>query len=67
MKELDVLLERYLAHRYAEAPAEERHEFSQLLDAQDPVLYAYCMGQAAPPEHLESLIARIVAKPATGP
>jgi hypothetical protein len=25
MKELDVLLERYLAHRYAEAPAEERH------------------------------------------
>jgi antitoxin CptB len=61
MKELDILLTRYLDERYGSASTEERHAFQHLLDTQDPVLYAYCMGQERPPEHLAVLVERITA------
>jgi len=61
MKELDVLLTRYVDERFAAAPAAEQQAFERLLDAQDPVLYAYCLGQTPVPAHLESLIRRITA------
>jgi antitoxin CptB len=63
MKELDILLTRYLDERYGGAPAEEQQAFRQLLDAQDPLIYAYCLGQERPPEHLAGLIERIAAAP----
>jgi len=56
MKELDVLLTRYVDERFAAAPAAEQQEFERLLDAQDPVIYAYCLGQTPVPAHLASLI-----------
>ena len=63
MKELDILLTRYLDERYGDAPAEEQQAFRQLLEAQDPLIYAYCLGQEHPPEHLAGLIERIAAAP----
>ena len=61
MKELDILLTRYLEERYGAASGEEKDAFALLLDAQDPQLYAYCLGQEPPPAHLAVLIDRITA------
>jgi antitoxin CptB len=61
MKELDILLTRYVDERYGAASAEERQAFEGLLETQDPVIYAYCLGQERPPEHLAALIERITA------
>jgi antitoxin CptB len=49
MRELDVLLERYLEERYPSAPAAEQQAFVSLLEQPDPDLFAYVMGRAAPP------------------
>ena len=46
MRELDVLLERYLAERWGAAPAEERAAFAGLLELADPDLAALCLGQS---------------------
>ena len=61
MKELDLLLTRYMDERYGAASPEEREACRGLLEAQDPVIYAYCLGQERPPEHLADLIERITA------
>jgi antitoxin CptB len=61
MKELDLLLTRYMDQRYCAAPAREQEAFRNLLETQDPILYAYCLGQERPPEHLADLIERITA------
>jgi antitoxin CptB len=61
MKELDILLTRYVDERYRAASAEEQQAFRTLLETQDPVIYAYCLGQEPPPEHLAVLIERITA------
>ena len=61
MKELDILLTRYVDERYRAASAEEQQAFQSLLETQDPVIYAYCLGQERPPEHLAALIERIAA------
>lgn len=44
MKELDVVLERYLDRRYAAADDDERGAFRRLLDADDPVLWDWISG-----------------------
>ncbi len=62
MKELDMLLTRYMDERFCAAPPQEQEAFRRLLDAQDPVIYAYCLGQESPPEHLAVLIERITAR-----
>ena len=61
MKELDVLLARYVDERFPAASAAEQQAFECLLDAQDSVIYAYCMGQIPIPAHLENLISLITA------
>ena len=61
MKELDVLLERYLDERLAQAGPAERHAFEALLEVQDPDLYGYCFGSLTPPAELAGVIARITA------
>jgi antitoxin CptB len=63
MKELDILLTRYLDEGYAGASAEEQAAFRRLLEVQDPLIYAYCLGQEQAPEHLAALIQRITANP----
>jgi antitoxin CptB len=65
IKELDVLLTRYVDEQYAEASPAAQDAFQRLLEAQDPVIYAYCLGQAVPPcAELAALIERITAAPA---
>jgi antitoxin CptB len=61
MKELDILLARYMDERFCAAPTEEQEAFRGLLEIQDPVIYAYCLGSEKPPEHLAVLIERITA------
>jgi antitoxin CptB len=63
MKELDILLARYMDERFCSASTQEQEAFKGLLEIQDPVIYAYCLGQERPPEHLAVLIERITASP----
>jgi len=60
MKELDVLLERYVRSRLSEASSEERQVLTQLLELPDPVLSDYLFGHAAAPEpRMAGLVAAI--------
>jgi antitoxin CptB len=58
MRELDALLERFLAERYPELDEQGRAAFEALLELQDPELHAYVLGRAQPED---PAIARIVA------
>jgi succinate dehydrogenase flavin-adding protein (antitoxin of CptAB toxin-antitoxin module) len=44
MKELDILLERYVRSQVAKASAEERATLKQLLELPDPVLADHLLG-----------------------
>ena len=59
MRELDVLLTRYLDKRWAAAPEEERAAFRALLDLPDPELADLCLRRSVTPV---SAITRIVAE-----
>jgi antitoxin CptB len=48
MRELDVLLERYLEERYPSAPAAEQQAFAALLEVPDPQLFAYVVQREVP-------------------
>jgi len=62
MKELDVLLTRYVERHYAAATPAAQRAFLELLEAPDPLIYAYCMGQALPPTPLlSSIIERLTS------
>ena len=61
MKELDVLLTRYVEERFCGASKLEQEAFRQLLESQDPDLYAYCFGSEPPPTQFAALIERITA------
>jgi antitoxin CptB len=64
MKELDLLLTRFLDDRYAEAPPEEQRSFRGLLELPDPVIYDYLLGRDSPADpNLKSLVLRIAARP----
>jgi antitoxin CptB len=62
MKELDILLSRYMDERFGAASPQEQDAFRRLLEFQDPAIYAYCLGSERPPEHLAVLIERITAR-----
>ena len=62
MRELDVLLTRYVDEEYRTAAPEQQEAFRRLLDIQDPLMHAYFLGRETPPDAvLASLIARITA------
>jgi antitoxin CptB len=46
MKELDVLLERYVRSRLADASAQERAALTRLLELSDPQLADYLLGHS---------------------
>lgn len=48
MRELDVLLQRYLDQRYPHAPKEEQRAFEALLELPDPELFAYVVKRDQP-------------------
>ena len=62
MKELDVLLARYMDEHFRSASTAEQDAFRQLLETQDPVLYAYCLGSKQPPPRFAALIERITVR-----
>lgn len=59
MKELDVLLERYLDLPGSLAGAGERADYARLLEAQDPELAAWLLHGQVP---ADSAVARAVAR-----
>ena len=59
IKELDVLLEDYLAQHYSSAPPAEQHAFAELLGLPDPVLLAYVMNRQQPEAEVKR---RVVAR-----
>ena len=61
MKELDVLLTRYMDERFCGASNAEQEAFRLLLETQDPVLYGYCLGSDRPPPQFLALIERITS------
>lgn len=48
MRELDVLLERYLQQRFELAPVAEQRAFIELLDCPDPQLFGFVTGRQMP-------------------
>ena len=60
MKELDVLLERYVGSQLCNASREERQTLTRLLDLPDPELADYLFGHTPATEpHLARLVAAI--------
>ena len=53
MRELDVMLTRYLDRAWDKASPAERAAFAQLLEMQDPELFGYLVGRTTPPEETQ--------------
>ena len=67
IRELDVLLTRYVDEQYARASPADQEAFRQLLETHNAALYAYCLGQETPPTaELRALIGRITSGAAAG-
>jgi antitoxin CptB len=61
MRELDILLERYLRERYPCAPAAEQQAFEALLDLPDPELLAFVMRRQVPTDpHWAHVISKLI-------
>jgi antitoxin CptB len=59
MRELDVLLESYLSRSFDQAAAAEQAAFLQLLEREDPDIWAWLIGHAQPPAELADVIFRL--------
>jgi antitoxin CptB len=60
MRELDVMLTRYLDRVWDSASPSERDAFVQLIEMQDPDLFGYLVGRTAPTEEAQlAVVARI--------
>jgi len=61
MRELDVLLERYLACEYAEAPPAQQLAFETLLSLQDPEILELITGRVvADDDGLRDVVKRLL-------
>jgi antitoxin CptB len=64
MKELDLLLTRFLDEHYGAAPPAEQLAFRRLLDLQDPLIHDYLVGRQSPADaELCALIGRMTGLP----
>lgn len=62
MRELDVLLERWLDVRWPDATSAERHAFDRLLDSEDDLLWEWCTGRSRPADRqLEAILEQVLA------
>jgi antitoxin CptB len=66
MKELDLLLVRYVEERYLDAAPAAQQAFRELLEVPDPVIYAWCMGRAQPPTALMTSVIQAITSSAAG-
>jgi succinate dehydrogenase flavin-adding protein (antitoxin of CptAB toxin-antitoxin module) len=64
MKELDVLLDRYVRERYATAAPGERAAFEALLALPDPEIADYLLGYRVPlPAELAEIVKSVLKTP----
>jgi len=63
MKELDLLLVRYLRHRYVAASGAEREAFEQFLELPDPDLVGYLMAGETPDDPRFAALCRELLRP----
>ena len=61
LKELDVLLERFLRTGYGAASEAQKRAFAALLELPDPELAAYLFGHAIPREAQAAELAQLIA------
>ena len=59
-KELDLLLGRFAAARLDALDAAQVDRFEALLEAPSPLVYAWVIGQDAPPPELDSDVLRLL-------
>ncbi len=60
MKELDVMVTRYLDGRYEGAPEAEKEAFVRLLStAEDPDIWSWAMGYAPTPDEYQDVIEQL--------
>jgi antitoxin CptB len=63
MKELDLLLERYLAGVFPGASSDEQAAFARFLELPDPQLAAYLLGGAVPEDPAFASLLRELRRP----
>ena len=56
MRELDVVLTRYVDRVWATASPAERDAFAHLVELQDPELFGYLVGRATPAEDAQRAV-----------
>ncbi|QHS09352.1 succinate dehydrogenase assembly factor 2 [Sinimarinibacterium sp. NLF-5-8] len=60
MKELDIIMERYYAQRFGDAPDDEKAQFVKLLNqAEDPDIWAWIMDYEPVPAAMQALIEQL--------
>lgn len=63
MKELDLLLVRYLRNRHPAVSSEERAAFEQFLELPDPEIARYLVWGDIPPDPVEAALCRHIVQP----
>ena len=64
MRELDLLLETYLEHRYAQSTDDQKKAFRELLSVADPDLIGYLLGGQVPQDAtLAGIVSQIRDRP----
>ena len=62
MKELDVVMSRYLDQHYASAPSADQERFKALLEMPDPDLYDLLLGRSTTPDAELARFIRLLRK-----
>ncbi len=64
MRELDVLLTRYLEVQYEKATEQAKLDFSHLLEQEDDQLWNWLLGRSAPDDpRLKAIVAEVITPP----
>ena len=62
MRELDVMLTRYLDRVWPTASSTERAAFEQLIEMQDPELFGYLVGRTVPAEESQLAVINCIRR-----
>jgi len=62
MRELDVMLTRYLDRVWPTASSAERAAFEQLIEMQDPELFGYLVGRTVPAEESQLAVINCIRR-----
>ena len=62
MRELDVMLTRYLERVWDTASPSERDAFTQLVELQDPELFGYLVGRNTPDEDAQRAVVACIRR-----